>query len=152
MLQFVTQPFRSFAKLFRPPSHTHPFVTAGSIEDCLRALEREARLPKNDLRIEGDPREVTTFPALRDGLEYRVVSKTSERWRDSPDVEGYIAGTVFETTGPSSLNQEQLGRMKPGIAAAVAIPHVCVGRLHISRNCPGVFKDDRCTSCGHRSH
>ncbi len=129
------------------PQHIRLFEAATSIEDCLRLLEKAGRLPVGDLSISDEPpREVCTFPAMRSGLEYRIVSKISEEWRVADN--GYIAGTVFETTEPCTLEQDQLDRMDPIVAAAVSIKHICVGTLHISKNCPGVYRDGVCTSCG----
>lgn len=152
MLQILQRLFRAPVRLFNPPSHTEYVAAENSVEDCLRQLEKEARLPHGDLRINGAPEKLMAFPAMREGLQYRIVSATSERWADDPDAEGYIYGTVFETEGPSNLSHEQLHRMTPLIAAVVAVPHVCVGRLNVVRNCPGIFQDNRCMSCGHKSH
>ncbi len=151
MLQVIQSLSSGFQRFFHPPTHIRLSVVGKSINECLRQLERKAGLPVDDLFIEGEPREVTTWPAMRDGIEHRIASKMSARWRADPVTEGYIAGTIFETAGPCELTSEQLRRMEPIVAAAVAVPHICLGNIHISKNCPGVYKDNTCMTCGNIS-
>lgn len=150
MFQGLFDHVRKFVTPTPRPQHIRVFETAGTIEDCLRKLERSCGLPKGDLSIvPGDPREVCTFPAMRKGLSYQISSKLSEQWRE--EGRGYIAGSIFETEGPSDLTNAQLARMDMLVAAAISIPHICVGNLHISKNCPGVYSDNVCITCGDRS-
>ena len=119
-------------ELFNPPRHIRLVAVGASLNDCLRQLEDEAELPDGDLSLRGDSSEVATLFGPR-GLSHPIVSKTSEKWKGSSDKEGYIAGHV-------TLFAHDIS---PG--------NTCMGRLHISRNCPGVYRDNVCTTCGDES-
>jgi hypothetical protein len=74
--------------------------------------------------------EVATWPLGYRGLQYSVVSKTSEEWKTDDAKVGYICGSV--TVFPGKTMQEK----------------TYLGKLHISKNCPGVYRDNVCTTCG----
>ena len=135
--------------ILNPPEHIRLTAVGTTIEECLRDLERQAELPIGDLGVTGRPYETCSFPIMRRGMTDFIKSKLSERWREL-GVVGYISGSVTEMTKPASLDQEQLDRLPPIIVAAVAAPHVCIATLHISKNCPGVYRDNVCTTCGDR--
>ncbi len=147
MLAVVSRPMDALQRFFNPPRHLHFSSAQDSVDACLRDLEHKTRLPKGDLYIKGEPRhDMCSFPAMRSGTQYFLGSITAERWKV-----GYISGTVFETDGATSLSPKQLGSMHPVVAAAISVPHIVVGRLHISKNCPGVYRENVCTTCGDRS-
>jgi len=147
MLAIASRPLVILLNFLNPPRHIRLSSARDSIDACLRDLERKANLSRGDLYIKGEPRcDMCSWPAMRNGTQYFISSKTAEDWKV-----GYISGTVFETEGRTLLNQKQLERMSPITAAAVSVSHVCVGRLHISKNCPGIYQGSVCMTCGDRS-
>jgi hypothetical protein len=129
MQQLFQRVVHAVRKALNPPTHIRLYAVGGSLDDCLRQLEDEAGLPEGDLSLRGDSSEVATIFGPR-GLSHPIVSKTSEKWKGSSDKEGYIAGHV-------TLFAHDIS---PG--------NTCMGKLHISRNCPGVYRDNVCTTCG----
>lgn len=157
MLQFFHSVARVAQKVFNHPQkmlnrprHIRVSVVGNSLGDCLQKLESKAGLPKGDLSVKSDPMKVTTFPVSRRGLRHSVVSKTSGQWKlDNTNI-GYIAGHIFEATGKVELNNEQELRMSPLATGAIQYANSITffGSLHISKNCPGVYRDNICTTCG----
>jgi len=151
MLQ-IFQGIRRFfhQEVNRQPRHIRPFVVGDSLNDCLRKLEKEAGLPLGDLSLKEEPMEVSTWPVIRSGLRHSISSKTSEKWRADETKDGYIAGSVFEATGPAKLYAEQSSGLVPLAAAVLRLADSMKfqGFLHISKDCPGVYQDGVCTTCG----
>ncbi|MCF7843932.1 hypothetical protein K9M47_03475 [Candidatus Gracilibacteria bacterium] len=135
-------------QVINPPQHIRMSVVGSSIDDCLRKLEEKAGIPKYDLSVEGDPREVVTWPVPRKGLDHNIVSKTSEIWRKNNT--GYVAGGVFEAVGKSMYSNDERRRMNPmvGFAVNLADSYSFHAQIHISKNCPGVYRDNVCKFCG----
>jgi hypothetical protein len=137
--------FGWFKKWNERPIHREVGVTTGSINECLRELERRAGLPEGDLSLTNhEPIDMVAPLAAMRVKVYSFDSKTSEQWRK--EGKGYISGRISEAVGRSEF--------LPGIthgAAVFAKPGMFYGNLFISKNCPGVFKDDTCTSCGYKS-
>ena len=150
MQALLARRVRLIRRIFNPPSHKDFRTIGNSVEECLRDLEAQAGLPPGDLTLVGEPRAVTSFPAMRNGLNHLIVSNTSAAWKKDPKKEGYISGGVFEATEPSSLTDEQLSKMPYFFALVITAPIVFFGELHIIKNCPGIFKDNACIECGHR--
>jgi hypothetical protein len=99
-------------------------------DECLRELERKNNLPRGDLYADLDqPMEVSSFPLGLRSTTYPILSKTSESWKNNPLKSGYIAGSILQA------KRELLGF---NVHASI----------HISRNCPGVYSNGRCTGCG----
>ncbi|QSH39125.1 hypothetical protein JXR01_02340 [Candidatus Kaiserbacteria bacterium] len=145
MLQTITSIIH---KVFHPPQHLRLEVQGDTLEDCLRNLERQAKVPVGDFFVEGEPESVVMLPARQTGKKYIVVSKVSEEWREAG--KGYIAGSIFEPTEPMEVGSES-SPLLAGIAQIVN-DVVFYGSVHVSKNCPGVYRDNVCTTCGDVSH
>jgi len=130
MFHFFQQAARAAHKAFNPPQHIRLSAVEESLDDCLRRLEDVAGLPMGDLSLSGDPMEVATWPHGHRGMKHFVVSKTSDKWKADVTKVGYIYGSV--TIFPGRTTQEK----------------TCLGKLHISKNCAGVYRDNVCTTCG----
>lgn len=137
-------------RAFNPPRHIRLNSFGDSLDECLRALEKSANLPKGDLYIKSEPREVATFPIVRRGLSYTIGSHTSDLWKRIPSKQGYICGSVFESRERARITMEQSRRMSPLVLLGLHEANSCnfFASLHISKNCPGVYKDGVCTTCG----
>lgn len=120
-------------KAMNPPQHFRPSTFAADLDQCLRNLEKEARLPSGDLYIKGEPMKFASWPQGFKILSYPVSSKTSDAWEADDLKLGYICGSVTEPSSPPILGDKRR----------------FFGSLHISNNCPGVFRNNVCTSCGH---
>ncbi len=140
--------FRKIEKIVNPPQHIRMNVVGSSIDDCLRQLEEKAGLPKYDLSIDGSPTEVVTWPVPRKGLNHNIVSKTSEIWQKNNN--GYIAGGVFEAVSKSMYSNDERRRMNPmvGFAVNLADSYNFHARIHLSKNCLGVYREGVCKFCG----
>jgi hypothetical protein len=154
MLQIFQRLFQkpvSFVQgVLNPPEHIRLVGSGNSIEDCLRDLEKKARLPIGDLYVKGEPMKVVSFPVPRVGLNHFIGSRTSDAWAVDDSKQGYISGSIFEATSPYKPTDEQRSRLDIMGAVAVALANAVqfLGRLHISKNCPGVYCDNVCTTCG----
>lgn len=82
-------------KTFFSPRHIRVSAGGESLDDCLRELEKAARLPRNDLSFDsGNPMRVSTFPVRAGGIRHNIVSKISDSWRAKN--KGYVSGSVFD--------------------------------------------------------
>jgi len=128
MLSIFQQIGSGIHKILHPPQHVHLSVTSKDAYNCLRKLEKKASLPVGDLSIrDDDPMEVAGWPTGHKGLRYIIDSKTSDEWKDDGSRQGYIAGSAIKDKNSGTF----------------------IGSLHISKNCPGIFRDSICTTCGH---
>ncbi len=113
--------------------HTRIQVVGASLTDCLRKLEKEAGLPNGDLSISDTKGvEVAGWPTGHEATKHNFISETSENIKLSPGMEGCIVGSVLKSH--DSIAGIQYG-----------------ATMHISKNCPGIYSDGGCTSCGDRS-
>lgn len=116
-------------KILNPPHHTHYKTDFENKAACLEALEHLSGLPEGDLYLSDEP-PMDVVAAPRDWSKvYGVKSKTSELWSKDGSMEGYICGTLLKSSKDNEI--------------------IFYGDLHVSKNCPGVFRDRVCTSCGH---
>lgn len=108
------------------PSHLWLMVAGDSRQEVLKKLEKRAGLPPGDLsQQEGHGREMASWPHGIKVKQWTIESITNALWRTANS--GYIAGDIGYVESHSGW----------------------VGRLHVSRNCPGVFGGDgKCLSCG----
>lgn len=136
MLQLFQRVFQkpiNFAHaVLNPPQHLRPCACGDSLDECLRKLERKANLPIGDLYIKGESMKVASWPLGLRSQSHPVWSKTSDAWEASVSKQGYISGHVLEA-------EDKIGDLPSFF-----------GTLHISKNCPGVYRDNVCTTCGDR--
>lgn len=130
MFHFFQRAARAAHKAINPPQHIRLSAVEESLDECLRKLEDAAGLPDGDLSLRGDTREVATFPTGHRGVQHVIVSKTSDKWKADVTKVGYISGSI--TVFPGRIGEEK----------------TCLGKLHISKNCAGVYRDNVCTTCG----
>lgn len=157
MSPMFQQPDSFFQKLFElvhinsnQPQHIRVSEMGQSLPGCLRKLEKAAKLPVGDLYITGKPRKVSNFPLPRDGVSHSINSKTSKEREKDKSKKGYILGHVFEALGPIklSLEERRLLNRSEAVLIANAETFLFYGFLHISKNCPGNYRDNVCTTCG----
>lgn len=133
MLQFFLELVRVVHKALNPPKHIRLLAIEGSLDKCLRQLEGQAGLPEGDLSLRGDTMKVAGFLTGLIATQHVIVSETSKKWRADSAKDGYISGSV---TVHGGLTKKDI---------------MCFAKLHISENCPGVFADNVCTTCGDSS-
>ncbi len=140
--------FGRVSQIISPPQHIRMNVVGSSIDDCLRKLEEKAGLPKYDLSVAEEPIEVVTWPVPRKGLDHNIVSKTSEIWQKNN--KGYISGGVFEAVSRSMFSNKERKGMNSMVNFAVnlADSYNFHARIHISKNCLGVYSEGVCKFCG----
>ena len=106
-------------------------VVGLSVSDCLRKLEKEAGLPAMDLFVADNMgTEVVGWPVGSKATKHIFISQTSENIKLTRDIQGYFTGSVLKSEHP--IVGIQFG-----------------ATMHISKNCPGVYSNGVCTSCGH---
>lgn len=125
-----------------PPMHIRVHSVGGDARDCLHELEREAGLPPLDLSFDYEKgMDWVSFPTGMRSICYPIVSKTGEQMKRKAAV-GYISGSLYEPKlQPHFFDTDE--RLISGKYH---------GTLHISKNCPGVYRDNICTTCGDRVH
>lgn len=137
-----------FFKLLYPAIHIRSHVTGGSVEDCLRQLEKETGLPKEDLSIlDEPPRKMATLLG-QCGDQYIIRSKSQGKKRQSD--EGYVAGTIFKPTSKVKPSVNVTGFTL--LAAAVSNQVAYFGSIHVCKNHQGTYEDGVCTTCGDKLH
>lgn len=133
ILQRLFQKPVSFVQgVLNPPRHVRLDACGLSMNDCLHQLEKKADLPAGDLYLKGEPMRVASWPLGLRSLRHALGSKTSDLWEADPSKQGYIAGHVIE---PLELAKSDDW-------------YKFLGSLHMSKNCPGAYRDNVCTTCG----
>lgn len=136
--------FGWFKKLRERSTHREIETVAESINECLRELERKGGLPRGDLSLTNhEPIDMVAPLAAMRVKVYSFNSRTSEQWRK--EGKGHISGRISE-----AVERSEFLPSITLVAAVFAKPGMFYGNLFISKNCPGVFKDDVCTSCGYK--
>ncbi|MFC1775339.1 hypothetical protein ACFLY0_00660 [Patescibacteria group bacterium] len=132
ILRFVRSILQWVYEVTHPPQHIRINGSGYSFGECLRDLEEGAGLPRYDLSIDkrNVPMRIAAWPTGHSGSKYNISSKTSKKWKTSGR-DGYIGGSIIEPDTDLGLGEK-----------------VFVGNIHISKNCPGVFANGVCTSCG----
>jgi hypothetical protein len=135
---YVVQP------ILHPPQHKELFVVMPTFEECMREMEREGGLPEGDLSVsDREPEKVGYVPSWIDGIKYCLTSKSHEIWKQ--EGQGYVYANITEVDGPS------LARLPFSPAQIHNSPKAYIGKGHVSRNCPGAFKDNKCENCGYET-
>lgn len=132
MLQFQERIKKLRKAIFERPRHFHVMSSGDTVQECLRVLERRSSLPSGDLSVSKHPRQHMVASLMFDVWMTGLESKISERWRT--EGKGYVSGHISEP-----FERTELFR------------HRYYGILHVSENCPGVFEDGVCRSCGYQS-
>lgn len=126
------RPIRFVQAVLNPPQHIRLDTFGTSMHDCLHRLEKKADLPAGDLYIKGESMKVASWPLGLRSLRHSVGSKTSDMNEADVSKQGYVGGHVIEPLEVVISGSE----------------YRFFGSLHISKNCPGVYRDNVCTTCG----
>lgn len=130
-LSFMGKVGHFFKSLFSGPRHIEVDAWGYTADECLGKLERKAGLPNGDLSLNGNKYECANL--WTSGIRHFADSKTDKEWSEMDVKPGYVSASVYEIKiGMTPLDGSRF-----------------VGFAHVSRNCPGISADGRCTYCGH---
>lgn len=138
MLQWLQKQFGAVCTevvhVCHPPKHIRLTAVGDTIDACLRKLEGAADLSPGDLSIdEGKGIRLRAWPTGLRSTRYPINSQLSEQWQHDVTKVGYITGSLYVPDEGCHI---------------VFGSDTCYATLHISQNCPGVYRDNVCTSCG----
>lgn len=128
--RLLRKPVRFVQSVLKPPEHIRLVGFGNSLQECLRDLEKAAHLPVGDLYVKY--KTIEEYPVFT--KNYFVGSKTADLWKADSSKQGYVAGCVVESFELAKSDGD--GGYK------------FLGSLHISKNCPGVYYENVCTTCG----
>ncbi len=134
----VIRASQAMENVFAWPKHIRIRSVGVSEDECLRELEREGKLPRGDLSIDHKKGiKMASFPSGVRSIRYPILSKRGVELEQDATKVGYITGSLYKVA--KELPVELL--LKKG-------SHLYHADLHISSNCPGVYRDRVCTTCG----